>query len=132
MNYAQKKEPLYELSGKVVHGRGKGHAAGMPTANLEVLPGTDLPVSGVYAAKVYLEGKEFKGVTNVGLRPTADCDKDVTIETFIIDFDGDIYGDTIYLQLFALLRGQQKFEDMSKLREQLYKDCSKAQKILGL
>lgn len=122
----------YKLSGKIVHGRGIGKKAGMPTANLEIVPDIELPELGVYASKVYLGGRVFTGVTNVGLRPTVDNDKDISIETHIIDFDSDIYEEEISLELFLLLRRQKKFENMSKLLEQLMTDCAAAKKYFGI
>lgn len=124
--------PLYKLSGKIVHGRGIGKKAGMPTANLEIVPDIKLPELGVYASKVYLGGGVFTGVTNVGLRPTVDNDKDISIETYIIDFDRDIYEEEISLELFLMLRKQEKFENMTKLLEQLMKDCTETKKYFGV
>lgn len=131
MQNSDNKQPLYVLSGKIVHGRGIGKKAGMPTANLEVTKDMVIPELGVYASKVKLGGSMYTGVTNVGLRPTVDNDKDITIETYILDFDGDIYEETIELELFVVLRGQQKFEDMSMLLEQLKVDCIEAKKYFG-
>ncbi len=128
MQTLRNKQPLYVLLGRIVHGRGIGKKAGMPTANLEITKGMVIPKLGVYASKVKLGDDEYTGVTNVGLRPTVDSDKDVTIETYILDFDSDIYEETMELKLFALLRGQQKFEDMSMLLEQLRKDCAETKK----
>ena len=129
--FLRNKQPLYVLSGRIVHGRGIGKKAGMPTANLEIIKDMIIPELGVYASKVKLGNREYTGVTNVGLRPTVDNDKDITIETYILDFDGDIYEEKIELELFVLLRGQQKFEDMSMLRKQLHKDCIEAKKYFG-
>jgi len=132
MNNSDDRKPMYVLAGRIVHGRGIGKKAGMPTANLEVAEGIKLPELGVYAAKIYLDAKEWIGVTNVGLRPTVDNDKDVTIETYIIGFDGDIYEESVCLELYECLRGQQKFEDMSLLVEQLKRDCAQTQKYFGI
>lgn len=132
MNNSKNIQPLYKLSGKIVHGRGIGKKAGMPTANLEITSDIKMPKLGVYASKVYLDGRELMGVTNVGLRPTVDNDRDISIETYIIDFDGDIYEENISLELFSLLRGQQKFENMSMLLEQLKADCADAKKYFGV
>ncbi|MBE5949735.1 MAG: hypothetical protein E7261_12050 [Lachnospiraceae bacterium] len=132
MQNSEKKHPLYTLSGRIVHGRGIGKKAGMPTANLEITKDMVIPKLGVYASEVKLGGSKYTGVTNVGLRPTVDSDKDITIETYILNFDGDIYEETIELELFVLLRRQQKFEDMTMLLEQLRKDCDKAKKYFGV
>ena len=128
MKKLENKHPLHALSGRIVHGRGIGKKAGMPTANLEIKKGMIIPKLGVYASKVKIGDGEYIGVTNVGLRPTVDSDKDITIETYILDFDGDIYEETIKLELFMLLREQKKFEDMAMLLKQLRKDCVEAKK----
>lgn len=124
--------PGYILTGRVMHGKGIGSKAGMPTANLEFFPEMDLPDFGVYAAKVLVKDKEYIGVTNVGLRPTVDDEERVSVETYIIDFADDIYGERICLQLYKLLRKQRKFDSMSLLREQLLADCAETKKYFSL
>ena len=94
------KQPLFIISGKVVHGKGKGKTVGMPTANLEWGEIFDLPELGVYASKIQIEDKWYIGVTNVGFRPSVDSEKNITIETFILDFHQDIYGYPILLELY--------------------------------
>ncbi|MBQ9765791.1 MAG: riboflavin kinase [Lachnospiraceae bacterium] len=122
---------LYVLNGEVVHGRGIGGKAGMPTANLKITKDMDMPPLGVYASKIFIDDKEYIGITNVGLRPTVDSDDDISIETYIIDFDGDIYGKDVRLEIYLLLRGQQKFENIEMLRRQLMKDAQKALEYFG-
>lgn len=122
----------YVLEGRVVHGKGIGSRAGMPTANLEILPGMELPDEGVYAAKVLVKDEEYIGVTNVGLRPTVDSEENITVETYIMDFHGDIYEEIIRLELYKLLRKQQKFDDLLSLLTQLEKDCAEAKKYFNL
>ncbi len=122
-------EPVHVLCGRVVHGKGIGSKAGMPTANLEILPDMKLPDEGVYAAKVFVKDKEYIGVTNVGLRPTVDNEDVVTVETYIMDFQEDIYEESIRLELYQLLRKQQKFDNMLSLLKQLEKDCIKTREI---
>ena len=85
------------LTGTIVHGQGKGTAAGFPTANLCCNANVQLPQAGVYATRVHLDGHVYAGVTNIGTRPTADSSQQITIETLILDFSGDIYGDGMTL-----------------------------------
>lgn len=127
-----KNSPLYTLSGKVVYGRGIGKLVGMPTANLEILPNLPIPEFGVYASKVYHGKKEFLGITNVGHRPTIDNDLDISIETHILNFNQDIYGDTLTLELYVFLRQTRKFENLSLLLEQLRFDCIDTRKYFGI
>ena len=120
------------LRGEVVRGKGKGHLHGMPTANLRVEPGTQLPPEGVYAARVFLRGEEYRGLTNIGRRPSDDDMPHVTVETHILDFSGDIYGEELTLELVAYIRGIRRFEGgLDELREQLVKDAEELRRILG-
>ena len=128
----KKEIPMYTLSGKVVHGRGIGKLVGMPTANLEMLPNLSIPKFGVYATRVYIQKMEFLGVTNVGRRPTIDNDLDVSIETHILNFNQDIYGDTLTIELYTRLRQPRKFENMSLLLEQLRFDCIDTKEYFGI
>ena len=80
------------LRGTVVHGQGLGHRFGFPTANLKVEAGTALPPRGVYASEAVIDGRRYAGVTNIGARPTVTDSPEVTIETFFIDYEGDLYG----------------------------------------
>lgn len=128
--YSQK--PLYSLFGKIVHGRGIGKLVGAPTANLQILSQDSLPPIGVYIAEITLEGQVYHGVTNIGTRPTVDNDKDISVETFIIDFHRDIYGKEMGVHLFKKLRNPQKFCDFSMLLEQIRQDCIAAQDFFGV
>lgn len=123
------------LKGIVGHGKEKGRLIGFPTANLELEDGTDLKLSnirlGVYASKVKVLGQVFVGITNVGQRPTADNDDTITIETYILSFSGDLYGEPMEVELCEYLRGLHKFESMKELAEQLKKDCISARQILS-
>ena len=85
------KKPLCSLSGLVVHGKGNGKTVGMPTANLQIDPTTPLPPLGVYASVVQLSTGCHLGVTNIGYRPSVDQERRISIETFILDFDADLY-----------------------------------------
>lgn len=111
------------LRGKVIRGKGRGHLHGMPTANLAPEPGARLPKEGVYAARVFLRGEEYAGLTNVGRRPSDDDMPHITVETWILDFSGDIYGEELTLELVGYIRGIKRFEGgLDELREQLKKD----------
>ena len=120
------------LRGVVVRGKGKGHLHGMPTANLAVEPGTVLPKEGVYAARVHLRGEEYAGLTNVGRRPSDDDMPHITVETYILDFSGDIYGEMLTLELLHYLRGIRRFEGgLDELREQLKKDEEDLRRLMA-
>lgn len=117
------------LIGKVVHGKGLGRTVGMPTANLLVLEG-ELPKAGVYAGRVEVEENQYKAVTNIGKRPSVDRDQRVTVESFIMDFEGDLYGKQMKLELVKYLRPVQKFSGLEAVLEQVKKDIAEAEKYV--
>ena len=125
-------KPAYSLTGTVVHGRGIGKLVGMPTANLETSPGIPLPPAGVYLTRVLLEGREHLGVTNVGTRPTIDRDLEITVETHLLNFSGDLYGREMTILLYDRLRSPLRFPDFSQLLEQIRRDCDAARKFFGV
>lgn len=114
----------YIVMGEVVHGKALGRTVGMPTANLCVQKEKIKPYSGVYATKVIYRKKEFMSVTNVGKRPTVDDDDRITIETYILDFSEEIYGQTLILEIGRFVRGVQKFESLEAVQAQVQKDIS--------
>ncbi len=125
-------KPTFSLTGVVVHGRGIGKLVGMPTANLEPVPGTLLPPVGVYLTRVLLEDREYLGVTNVGARPTIDRDPEVTVETHLLNFSGDLYGREMEIFLFNRLRSPLRFPDFSQLLDQIRRDCDAARAFFGV
>ncbi|HKM34607.1 MAG TPA: bifunctional riboflavin kinase/FAD synthetase [Lachnospiraceae bacterium] len=113
----------YTVSGIVQHGNHIGHSLGMPTLNL--IPSRDklLPPKGVYFSRVMLDGKWYKGISNIGLKPTVQEDfKVMGVETYLYDFNGDAYGKEIEVSLFAFKRKEQKFSDLEQLKLQLKED----------
>lgn len=125
-------EPIYTITGTVVHGRGIGKHVGTPTANIESDKYAALPETGVYVAKILLNNQIFYGVTHVGMRPTLDNDKTISIETHIFHFNSDIYGCIITIHLYKKLREVRKFKELSLLIEQVANDRLSAQKFWGL
>ena len=114
----------HTLSGPVVHGKKLGSTLGFPTVNLRFQPGVLVPAHGVYAAKVYFEnGDSRMAVTNIGVRPTVDDGDRVTVEGFILDFDGDLYGKTVRMELYKRLRGEEKFPSLEALRAEVLRNA---------
>ena len=112
------------LTQTVGHGRQLGRTIGIPTANLVAPPHVLLPKRGVYAAKVTLpDGRAFGGVTNVGVRPTVNNGQDVTVEPWILDFDGDLYGQTLRVEFYRRLRDERKFDSLEALKAQIQSDA---------
>jgi len=104
------------LSGPVVHGKALGRSIGIPTANLTVPPEVLTPAFGVYATKVWVGEHSRLAVTNVGVRPTVDDGGGVSVEPWLLDFDGDLYGRSIRVEFFRRLRGERKFAALEELR----------------
>lgn len=110
------------LTGVVNHGRGLGHTIGVPTINLSIPHGVSTPAFGVYATKVKVRGGEYIGVTNVGVRPTVGESDRVTVEPFLLDFSGDLYGAEAEVYFYSRVREEKKFASLEELREQICKD----------
>lgn len=110
------------LTGTVVHGRGLGHTIGVPTINLSIPEGVVIPAFGVYATKVKVAGGEYMGVTNVGIRPTVGESSVVTVEPFLLDFSGDLYGAEAEVSFFIRVREEKKFMSLKELCRQIRKD----------
>ena len=113
----------FVFAGTVKDGRKVGRKLGAPTINLD---GDDeslvLPARGVYATKVLLDSEEKLAVTNIGVRPTFGESEKLTVETYILDFDGDLYGKYIRIEFFKFLRGEIKFKNAEELKAQIAKD----------
>jgi len=126
----------YCVQGEVIRGDRRGHTIGFPTANMDVWDQQVLPTNGVYAGWATLGEETFMAVTNVGIRPTF-SGTDITIEPHLLDFDRDIYGETLSLTFEMRLRGEKKFDGIESLKAQLYDDIAigreflEKQKIVG-
>lgn len=120
------------ISGIVVHGRQIGRTIGVPTANILIGEHVLTPAYGVYATKVILpDGEEKLAVTNVGVRPTVDDSQKVTVEPWILDFDGDLYGKRIRVDFYHRLRGEQKFPGLSELQQEILRNAGETRRLLG-
>lgn len=120
----------YSITGKVVKGQSIGRDLGFPTANIEIADEYKLIAAvGVYACRVEYMGKLYKGMGNIGYRPTVDHG-DLTIEVNIFDFDKQIYDEEITIIFVDRMRDEHKFDSLKDLSEQLVKDKENALKIL--
>ena len=118
----------YTLAGTVVYGAGIGRVLGFPTANISPANAEQiLPLDGVYETDVLVDGRAFKGVMNIGVKPTV-SGKERTLEVHIIDFGGDIYGKEIAVQFVRRLRGEQSFENINALRFQIEVDVARVKR----
>lgn len=118
----------YALPGIVVHGAGIGRLLGFPTANIALSSSEQmLPLDGVYETDVVVDGQTYKGVMNIGVKPTV-SGKERTLEVHIIGFSGDIYDKDIAVQFVRRLRGEQSFEDINALRFQIEVDIARVKR----
>lgn len=107
--------------GIIVHGQHNGHLLGFPTVNIIPDSNKILPPAGVYDSRIEIEGKLYKSITNIGVRPTFDGDH-VTIETNIPGFDGDLYGKFAKVSFFEFKRPERRFGSLEELKAQIRKD----------
>jgi riboflavin kinase/FMN adenylyltransferase len=121
----------WEIRGEVVHGDKLGRVLGWPTANIWL--GRHLePARGVYAVTVSLaDGREVKGVANIGRRPTLGGDPETRLETYIFDWSGDLYGQEIGVRLRHFLRDDAKFDGLEALKLAIAQDCEDARAALA-
>ncbi|MBR4972680.1 MAG: bifunctional riboflavin kinase/FAD synthetase [Oscillospiraceae bacterium] len=118
------------FSGEVVSGRQLGRTIGVPTANILLPEGVVVPKFGVYATTAQIQGKVYPAVTNIGSRPTVGGHQ-VRSESWLLNFDGDLYGKVITLEFHKFLRPEQKFDSLQDLQAQIHRDAEQMRKILG-
>ncbi len=119
----------FKLAGKVVTGFGRGTGLGFPTANLEVTSDHALPPDGVYTGWARLNGNTYQVMTNIGKNPTFGVNKR-TVEAYLINYHGDLYGADLQLDFIAHLRGEMKFANIDEFKKQVNEDVHKGRKIL--
>ena len=121
----------FMLTGKIVNGKNLGKKIGFPTANLNIKESYKLiPKTGAYVVKSEIENATVFGMMNIGYRPTV-SGKNQTIEIHFFDFNKDLYGKTIQIDILSYLRDEQKFESVEMLKKQLHKDKEKSQQIIN-
>ena len=111
----------YKLIGEIIHAKGLGKKMGYPTANLKLIDNFVIPKYGVYDTDIIINGDRFKASTNIGTNPTVEHDG-IKIEAHILDFDRDIYGEIVELELLDFVRPELKFDSIEELFDQIAKD----------
>lgn len=119
----------YRIGGPVIHGFERGRTIGFPTANISVAADRALPDLGVYATRARVAGRTLTGATNIGRRPTFD-EGHISIETYLLDFEGDIYGERMDLEIVARIRGEVKFASVDELKVQIANDVEAARELV--
>jgi riboflavin kinase/FMN adenylyltransferase len=117
----------FRIRGEVRHGDRRGRELGFPTANIAPDPELVYPAYGVYACRV---GERLAAV-NVGVRPTFGADLHPLVEAHLLDFDGDLYGERLTVEFISRLRGEQRFENVTELIEQMQRDVERTRELLA-
>lgn len=122
----------YSIKGIIEVGDQRGRTIGFPTANLAVWAERIIPTAGVYACKIYVQGKSLKAVTNIGVRPTFEATPVAPrVEAHILDFAQDIYGETVQLEFITRLRAERRFPTIEDLVNQIKTDVVQARSIFA-
>lgn len=120
----------YAISGGIVEGDRRGRELGFPTANLDA-GGLELPPNGVYFGSTKLRGKRHRVALNIGFRPTVAADKpQLRVEAHLLDFDGNVYGEELEVEIAGKLREERKFASPAELREQIAKDIAQVRALI--
>ncbi len=122
----------YMVRGKIVHGRALGRRIGIPTLNQVPPEDKLLPPFGVYYSDVLVGSRKFYGMTNIGVKPTVSDEKRVTVETYLYDFKGDIYGETATVQLLTHRRPEMKFSSVEELKATMEHDIQAGREYHGI
>ena len=120
----------YSLTGLVVGGERRGKLLGYPTANLSVEADIIIPADGIYAAWANVDGRRYKAACNIGVRPTFGEGRR-TVEAFLLDFDGDLYGRLLTLEFAGRLRDEEAFPTVDALVEQMRQDIDRTRAVLS-
>jgi riboflavin kinase / FMN adenylyltransferase len=121
----------YFFRATVEHGARRGRQLGFPTANLRIAPNKLIPAAAVYAARVDYNGTTYGGALSVGFRPTFGGNT-LTVEVFVLDFDGDLYDKLLTVWFVQRLRAEKRFATVPALQQQMTRDVENARRSLGL
>jgi len=115
----------YGVEGVIIRGDRRGHTIGFPTANLHP-HNRVIPKFGVYATATLIDGTWRRSITNIGVRPTFGVDAEPSIESYVFDFDGDLYGDVLRVRFLHRIRDERKFGGIDELKAQIKRDSRRA------
>ena len=120
----------FALQGRVIKGNARGRTLGFPTANLGIPQDRTIPGNGIYATWAYVGETRYMAATNVGTRPTFD-EKERIVETFILDYSGDLYDSEITVEFIKRLRDEIRFETVEALVAQIHEDVEQTRQVLN-
>lgn len=122
----------YRIDGVVVRGAGRGKEIGFPTANLHMDDPYIVPRNGVYAVQVEWKGKMFSGAMSIGYNPTFEDNREsVSVEVYLLDFDGELYDERLYVNFLHYLRPERKFDSAEQLVRQMHEDVRRTRALIG-
>ena len=121
----------FSVTGVVGRGQERGREFGFPTANLEIVADMIVPGDGIYAAWAHLDSGSYMSATSIGLRPTFDDGEHRTVEAYLLDFASDIYGQRVRLEFVSRLRGEEKYETVEALLDQIREDVRQTRAVLS-
>ena len=119
----------FSITGKIIEGDGRGRDLGFPTANLSIEAGRLIPGDGIYATWAIIGGSRYKSATSIGVRPTFGTNPRA-VETFIIDFDDEVYSEVLTLEFVSRIREELTFPSVKELIDQMHRDVEEARAIL--
>ncbi len=120
----------YRIFGTVETGRRLGRSLGMPTMNIYPDTRRCLPQNGVYVTNALFGGAVYRGLTNIGVRPTVSDEGRLSVETYLFDFDTDMYGKNITVEFLSFLRPEKKFDSLKELSAQMARDIAEAVRVV--
>ena len=119
----------YRIIGQVVHGAKLGRKIGMPTINILPQKEKMLPPKGVYYSRTVIGNKEYKSITNIGEKPTVSNEKQIGVETYLYEFEQDVYGKNAIVKLVEFKRPERKFANLDELKAQMIKDVNEGREF---
>jgi riboflavin kinase / FMN adenylyltransferase len=122
----------FSCHGKVTRGEHRGTEMGFPTVNLSINVKMAIPPDGVYATRAYIDGQEFQAMTNIGKRPTFGDSNERTIESYILNYNQDIYDKDVKIEIVQKLREEKRFNNIEELKQQIAEDVKRGAEILNI
>jgi len=119
----------FSFSGEIIHGNHLGHTVGMPTINIKPDESKLLPPFGVYASDTELDGETYRGITNIGVKPTISDNNTVGVETWLLGLNKDVYGHVAKVKLLDFIRPEMKFASLEEVKMQVNIDAKRAKEF---